>query len=174
MRLALLLGLTSVALSQPPVAQQPPPKTTEIAGSEHPELIPDHALWRSTFHRLAETRRIRGEAELAYDLPLAKADAEVLYAEAVLEPQRDAACESRYRAKQEALRQEKAAPREAARALDDITIDCRAKDLDAADRVLDAVSEEGRQILAAWLEKHRKSMTIFVPEHELATYRLPR
>jgi hypothetical protein len=174
MRLALLLGLLCVALSQSPAAQQAPPKTTEIEGSAHPELIPDHAVWRSAFLRLSETRRMRGEAELAYDLPLAKADAGVLYAEAVLEPQRDAACASRYRARQEALRQESAPPKAAARALDDITIDCRAKDLDAADRVLDAMSEEGRQILTAWLEKSRRSMTMLVPEHELATYRLPR
>ena len=59
-------------------------------------------------------------------------------------------------------------------ARDEITIQCRTRDLDAADRVLDAISDGGRRILTDWIEKRRRTIVAFVPEQEIETFRLPR
>lgn len=154
--------------------EQAPSGMTEIEGSKTPELIPDHAIWRMVFLRLTEIRRRGEEADLAVLIPLGKADLATLYVEAMKQPTREEECRARYKARQQELAQANTSPAAAAQALDDLTIDCRAQDLDAADRVLDAVSDEGRRILTEYIESRRHSMSMLVPDRELRTYRLPR
>jgi hypothetical protein len=147
---------------------------TEIDGSKTPELIPDHVVWRMTFNRLAEIRRRGEEADLADLLPLSKADLAIVYLEATKQRARDESCRERYQAKQQELRETPASPDATMIALDDLIIDCRTRDLDASDRVMDALSEEGRQILSAYTERCRRSTSSVVPNRELKTFRLPR
>jgi hypothetical protein len=174
MRSLWLLALLCVPFSSPSIRQQASPKTIRIDGSEWPDLIPDHCVWRNNFLRLSEIKKQGGEADVAYDLPLSKADADALYKEAALQPQRDAECDKRMIGRREELRQQNATPETTARALDAITIDCRTKDLDAADRVMDALTDEGRTTLAAWIEKRRRAIVAFVAEGEMETFKLPR
>ena len=161
-------------LAQPAAKEQIPSGMTEIEGSRNPELIPDHAIWRMVFLRLTEIRRRGEEADLAVLIPLEKQDLAALYVEAMKQLTRDEDCRSRYKARQEALTLAKTPPAAIAQALDDLTIECRSHDLDAADRVMDALSDEGRRILADYIESRRHSMSMLVPDRELKTYRLPR
>jgi hypothetical protein len=165
---------TQAPLAQPPAKEQIPPGMTEIVGSRNPELIPDHAIWRMVFLRLTEIRRRGEEADLAVLLPLGKDDLAALYVEAMKQPTRDADCLSRHKVRQQALTEARASPTTVAQALDEVAIECRTQDLDAADRVVDAVSEEGRRILSQYIESRRHSMSMLVPDRELKTYRLPR
>ncbi len=156
-------------------AKQPvPPGMTEIEGSRTPELIPDHAIWRMVFLRLTEIRRRGEEADLTVLIPLGKTDLAILYAEAMKQLTRDEDCRNRYKARQQELTQANTSSSAIAQALDDLTIECRSQDLDAADRVMDAVSDEGRRILTQYVESRRHSMSMLVPDRELKTYRLPR
>jgi hypothetical protein len=161
----------------PPVhapKEQIPAGMTEIEGSKNPELIPDHAIWRMVFLRLTEIRRRGEEADLADLLPLDKPDLAALYVEAMKQLTRDEACAARYKAKQQALAQAGRSLSSMWQALDELTIECRTQDLDAADRVMDAISDEGRRILSQYIEARRHSMSMLVPDRELRTYRLPR
>lgn len=185
-----LLLVTSVAAAnaaargaQPPAGQaaphlapgaQAPAGMTEIEGSKTPELIPDHAIWRMVFLRLTEIRRRGEEADLAAVIPLDKADLAALYVEAMKQPARDEDCRKRYTARQQALIEASTPPSAIAQALDELTIECRSHDLDAADRVMDGLSGEGRRILSQYIESRRHSMSLLVPDRELKTYRLPR
>lgn len=153
---------------------QVPEGTIKIEGSEHPEQIPDHWVWRAAFLKLATFKQEGQEASLESVLPLSEADAKVIYKEASLQLRRDDECLRAIQAKQTELSESRASPDASQRALDELTIECRVKDLDAADRVLDALSEEGRTSLQAWLERKRRGMTAFVPSRDRETFRLPR
>jgi hypothetical protein len=169
--LFVVIGLASPSLTG---GQLTGSKTIRIDGNETPERIPDHIVWRNNFLRLSEIKKLGAEADLAYDLPLSKPDADVFYKEAVLQPQRDADCHKRMVTKREELGQQNASTQAASQALTEITIDCRTKDLDAADRVMDALTEEGRTILSVWIEKRRRTVVAFVAESDLETFKLPR
>jgi hypothetical protein len=173
------VGQSPAPVSASPIAQTPEkvqglPGMTEIDGGKNPELIPDHLIWRTTFVRLAEIRRRGEEADLADLLPLSKADLATLYTEVMKQRGRDEDCEARYRAKEAVLKTERTPASAAEAALDEILIDCRTQVLDAADRVLDAVSDEGRQILLDYHESHRRSTSVLVPQSQLKNFRLPR
>jgi len=174
MRLTHFLCLILTAASSGPLVGQTPPNVVRIDGSETPEKIPDHTVWKSNFVRLSEIKKAGGEKDLAWDLPLSQADADALYKEAALQPQRDQECQAHVTARLTELRESGAAPDALARALTEVEIECRSKDLDAADRVMDGLSPEGRTTLAAWIEKGRRTIVMFVPSQDMATYRLPR
>jgi hypothetical protein len=145
-----------------------------IDGREHPERIPDHWLWRSAFLKLAEIAKAGVQGDLSRALSLSAADAEGLYREAGLQARRDDDCAAAMQARKDELQEQRVPPEEAARAIDDVTIGCRVRDLDAADRVVDGLSEEGRIALQEWLDQQRRGMTVFVPEREVGLFRLPR
>jgi hypothetical protein len=151
-----------------------PPETMVINGGEHPERIPDHWVWRSVFLKLAEIAKAGAQGDLSRALPLSAGDAQVLYREAGLQARRDDDCAREIQSRQEELRERRVPPEEATRAIDDVTIGCRTRDLDAGDRVVDELSEEGRIVLQAWLDQQRRGMTVFVPERQIRVFRLPR
>jgi hypothetical protein len=176
-------GQSPAPVSASPIAQAPEkapeqvqglPGMTEIDGGKNPELIPDHLIWRTTFVRLAEIRRRGEEADLTDLLPLSKADLATVYTEVMKQRGRDEGCEARYRAREAVLKSERASASAADAALDEILIECRTEVLDAADRVLDAVSDEGRQVLLDYHESHRRSTSVLVPQSQLRNFRLPR
>lgn len=162
------------AVSPPTVSSSPPDGMIKIEGSEHPEQIPDHWVWRSALLKLAEINKTEPESYLDSQLPLSQADARSLFKEADVQPRRDAACAQAIQRKQNELHEQKASPAVVARGLNDVTLDCRTKDLDAADRVLDGLSEGGRQTVLAWIERLRRSTTVFVPVGDADIFKLPR
>ena len=163
-----------VAPPQPLVWEKTPPGMTEIDGAKNPELIPDHLIWHMTFNRLAEIRRRGEEADLADLLPLSKEDLAALYVEAMNQRGRDESCEKRYRTMEAELARAKASTETADTALDDVLIGCRSLVLEAADRVLDQMSEDGRRLLENYHERRRRSASALVSNRELKNFRLPR
>lgn len=153
---------------------QVPEGTIKIEGSEHPEQIPDHWVWRSGLLKLAEINKGGPESYLEQQLPLSPMDARALFKEADLQPRRDAQCAAAIQSRQRELREQNASPAALARGMNEVTLDCRTKDLDAADRVLDALSEDGRQAVLSWVERLRRSTTVFVPAGDAEIFRLPR
>jgi hypothetical protein len=180
--LAALAFLFSVsgAFEQPPVpprqsiVERIPPGMTEIDGEKTPELIPDHVVWRGALNFLGELRRNGDEAGISDLIPLSKSDFEIVYREALTQRTRDEACQKKYRAREKALADAHASAEASASALDDVLIECRTMDLDAGDRVLDALSPEGRQVFTTYLERRRRSMSVLVPDREVKNFRLPR
>ena len=162
------------AQSGPLRREQIPAGMTEIDGSRNPELIPDHAIWRLVFLKLTEIRRRGEEGDLVYLLPLNKADLAALFVEAMKQPERDEACSTRHKALQQEQSQAGASAAAMWQALDELAISCRTQDLDAGDRVMDGLSDDGRRILGDYIEARRRSMSMLVPDRELKTYRLPR
>lgn len=153
---------------------QVPEGTIKIEGSEHPEQIPDHWVWRAAFLRLATLQQAGQEADLDSVLPLSPSDAKAVYKEAALQSRRDADCLRAIQSKQDELRAQQASAAVIQQALDELTIECRVKDLDAADRVLDALSEEGRVAMQSWLESGRRTTTAYVPIRDKNLFKLPR
>jgi hypothetical protein len=151
-----------------------PPETITIHGRDHPERIPDHWLWRTVFLKLSEISRSGARGDLAHVLPLSAADAQVLYMEAGQQARRDDDCERAIVMRKDELKEQGVSKEVEARAIDDVTIACRVKDLDAAERVLDGISDDGRLLLQAWLDEQRRGITVFVPKHEIKVFRLPR
>lgn len=176
-----LCATVSISMCDEAMAQEilrsstsPPPGTVAIVGHDHPERIPDHWLWRSVFLKLSEISRSGQRGDLAHALPLSAADAQVLYMEAGQQGRRDDDCDRALQLRRDELKEQRLSPEVEARALDDVTIGCRTRDLDAAERVLDAISEEGRVVLQAWLDEQRRGMTILVPERDVRVFKLPR
>lgn len=167
--LVVMLSLGHQSAQAPPK----PPNTVRIDGNEHPERIPDHWLWRATFLRV-QTLKQQGDAHPLADLTLSATDANALFREAALQPGRDEECRERLRTSDAELRERKETAAAIRRAYHDITIDCRTKDLDAADRVLDTLSPEGRALVEAWLDRRRRSIVAFVPEQDIEMFKLPR
>jgi hypothetical protein len=192
MRIMIFGLLLFVGVSAPPASNQPPPNQpppnqpppgaiervppgmTELDGHKNPELIPDHVVWRMTFNFLAEVRKRGEEADIADLLPLGKADLDALYKEASNQRQRDDSCQARYRARETELVEARTSSDKADAALDEVLIDCRTQVLDASDRVMDSISQDGRQILATYIERRRHSTSALVPQRELKNFRLPR
>lgn len=170
--IVLCAATPSSAPAQTP--QGPPPGMTEFDGSKTPELIPDHVVWRGALNFLGELRRSGDEEGIADLIPLSKADFEIVYREALVQRTRDETCQKKYRAREAALAEQRVSADAAAAALDELLIECRTADLDAGDRVLDALSVEGRQIFTTYLERRRRSVTVLVPNREVKNFRLPR
>lgn len=166
-----LLG--GVLLMQSPESKAPP-GVVKIDGETHPERIPDHWVWRAAFRFLTEIQRTNQQADISLGLPLSAADAAVLYREAAAQASRDATCQARVDTKKQAMEAEHAKPDAIGDAIRSLLVECNAAVLDAADRVVDALSEEGRVACHVWLERRRRSTTLLVPESDLKVYALPR
>lgn len=153
---------------------QVPEGTIKIEGSEHPEQIPDHWVWRASFLMFATLAQAGQEKDLDSVLTLSPDDSKVLYKEAGLQARRDADCLRAIQSRQDELRAQRASPAVIQTALDEVTIECRTKDLEAGDRVLDALTEDGRAAVLQWLERRRRNMIALVPVRDRDLFKLPR
>jgi hypothetical protein len=148
-----------------------PPGLVEIDGAKHPELLPEYLVWTHGLSALSAIKKDNITAALE-TLPLSPRDADLAFAEGVRQDDRDRRCGERTRRIMESLRT--AAPAKIEAALRPAILDCRWEVLDAKDRLLAAMSPEGRATLVAWVLDGRQGIKSYVPKGDLEFYRQPK
>lgn len=172
--LILVLAAAAVGAGQTShVVPQAGTKVILIDGRSNPELIPDYVLWEHGFGGLAIIRKHNMTSALA-SLKLADADAELVFKEASAQADRDIASATRQRRRREAMLADGAKPPDVMTAMRQIVLDYRWSVLHARDRLIAAMSPEGRATLLAWMERRRVNIKVSVPEGEMDFFRQPR
>lgn len=152
--------------------RHPAGKMVVIDGSKNPSDIPEHAYWRHCFHKLAHAKRLNAD-DYVETIGLSKEDADTVLTVANRQAARDDECARRIDARQSELRAQSAKPEALSQAFQDVTLDCRYRDLEARDRLLDSLSPEGRVNLRAWAEGIRRGMTVYCPANDLEQFKRP-
>jgi hypothetical protein len=143
----------------------------EIDGAQHPELLPEYLIWTQGFSRLAAIKR--DDMTIALDtLQLAPRDADLAFAEAAKQDERDRRCSDQTRRIMEATRTAK--PEKIEAAVRPAILECRWEVLAAKDRLLDAMSPEGRATLVNWMLDARKGMKAYIPKSDLEFFKQPK
>lgn len=161
----------SIVVQIPEAPPQTPPGFVRIDGSASPEALPDWLVWQNAFSTLALAELQPAIRDI---LALDVAEGELIEREARLQRERDFACIERLERIQHRL--------EGTGAVLDAThpevrgniLRCRQETLDAADRVLAGLSDNGRSSVEMWLRRVRGGIGALVPEDDLQFFRLPR
>ncbi len=167
-RTSTLAALVWVCLAVSGLAQSTSDKWVTLRTDQ----IPEHALWREAFNSLDEAQKKNWGKPLVPDadgqyqpLRLTDKDMKALSNEAAKQPKRDADClERQQRAMARITEGGKKKPDYMTPEILTIQIDCRQEVLDAAQRVEDALSEEGRATVKSWIDYLRQHMTVEVRE----------
>jgi len=149
-------------------AQPKPPKMVELKGAQ----IPEHAVWRHVFHKLADAKK--NNVEWALDeVKLPPAERELLLREAGAQSRRDAKC-------QEVMERRVGPLLNSGKSMDEILaeqhkvqLECRSDVLAARDRVLTTLSNESQATLRAWINERREGITVTIAESEVAKFMQP-
>lgn len=181
-RIALASAIVGAWLAGGVAAQRPIApvvgKMIRIDGRETPEKIPDYAVWRESF--LSLRNRIREPAgkldPWSRELLAALTPGELAALTREIDQQaaRDETCLKR---QQEALASGSAQGLSSdviGRNIAAEVFACRERDLEASDRVLEALGEKGREAMTTFIEHQRRIATLFVPSSELDSYMRPR
>ena len=174
----LLLMMSVPIAAQPQNKPRPNPGSSspsrgmiEIDGATHPELLPEYLIWTHGFSRLAAIKR--QNITVALDtLELAPRDADLAFAEAAKQDERDRRCSDQTRRIMEATRNAK--PEKIEAAVRPAILECRWEVLGAKDRLLDAMSPEGRATLVNWMLDARKGMKAYIPKSDLEFFKQPK
>jgi hypothetical protein len=167
-----LVGAVLVARgSAQPVKLPPPSDYVEIDGSKNPQDIPEWDAWLAAFRVLSIANR-KGSIAVPASLGLSDADLRLVFAEAAEQDKRNRVCEERVERLRPLLGKEKVEViNERTRTLQ---LECRWMTLQARDRLLEALSAEGRTALAAWVSEQKAAMRVMVPKAELEHYKQPQ
>ena len=174
--IVLSMSVMSLLGSQsPPYKQEDSPagKVYVIAGSEHPEDIPEHSYWRHSFHKLANIKKLDSTERLDA-IGLSSKELALVLKTAADQEQRDLDCKKSMTEKQEALKDQHASAEAINQVYFDVTLECRYKDLAARDQLLEGLSPDGREQLMVWVQRTRRGMTVYVPVNELEFFRRPQ
>jgi hypothetical protein len=144
-----------------------------IDGKAHPEDLPDHWVWRATFHHVALTKKM-GKSKLLDQIGLTPPDMTLLLDTSAAQETRDLACEKQIADRQTELTAQHANADALRQAFRDTTIECRIHDLDARDYLLQALSPDGRDRLVQWVMDSRSKMTAHVPAADLDYFKRPQ
>ncbi len=149
-----------------------------IDGKAHPELIPDHEIWRTSLLHLASARPSVLE-RLKRILSLSKLEEDLVLKEAQAQQSRDATCRERLDNHWKEMTDRGEKPVDEGGFIRDpgswaITLDCRQQTLDAADRLMARLSPEGQAALANLLEFEKGNRTIHLPAEEWESFKRPR
>jgi hypothetical protein len=171
---ALIVSTIAPAIAQDASRDSnPPPGYVEIDGSRTPEKIPQYEVWRRSLRTLAEAHR-KDLKWMQESLPVAAEDATAIYAEALAQQQRDDRCWARQEARKVALLASGADHDAAYNGLKPIVLACREEVIAARDRLLAALSDEGRAALTLWVDQRRAGMRILVPKQDLEFFTRPQ
>ena len=176
-----------VALTQAPPAPQERPildldpaqlmkiKWVEIDGSKDPKAVPEYIMWQHVY-RFIGARHSNPDFERALEaeVHLAPNELAIVDAAAAAQAKRAEDCHARAVREQLALKERRTPTVTITRLIAEVSLECRTVDLEAAENVLTQLSGEGRNSLRTFAEKIRRTITISVPAHELAFFRLPR
>jgi hypothetical protein len=144
-----------------------------LDGAEHPESIPDHVAWTHAFLNIDLAQREGGQVVLA-SIGLSEQDlATANKAAAFIKKAYD---ESREKQRQmlDTMTQTVREKSDIAKALFGIEYGLRVTVLEESERLLNALSPDGRFAVEAWVNNCRKGITAFVPAAEVDAYQLPR
>lgn len=141
-----------------------------IDGRKNPEKIPQWLAWEEGFDTLATAKR-KGMLAVDESLLMPASDKELVYAEALRQPERF----RDHIKKVETLRPlignvKDEVIMEKNRAM---ILEHRQATLDASRRLLDRLSPEGRTAMVAWVESIKAGITSTVPANDLEFYRRP-
>lgn len=174
---SLLAGSVAGLAGQSQGTSVAPPGYIEFNGFKDPDAIPMHSAWDAAFRSLQSDKR-SGHPRIR----LSPADEALVYAEADAQTSRDERCLERQRAKLDEIekvhgehpqmRPDQLALTNAA--LKELRIGCRQEVLEAGERLLARMTPQGRATLHRFVLERRRTMSMFVPIEDLATYRLPR
>lgn len=141
-----------------------------IDGRKNPEKIPQWLAWEQAFDTLATAKR-KGMLAADESLQMSTPDKELVYAEALRQPDRfrdhirqvETLRPLIGKVKDEAIMEKNRA----------MILEHRQATLDASKRLLDRLSPEGRTAMVAWVESIKAGITSTVPAHDLEFYRRP-
>ncbi len=150
----------------------PAGKMVVVDGSKDPSEIPEHAVWRHGFYKLAHAKRLNLDDYIGA-IGLSLEDTERVLNTANLQAARDDDCWKRLDARQSELRAQSATPEALAHAFQEVTVECRCRDLEARDRLLDSLSSQGRAHLRAWAESIRRGMRVYWPANDIEQFKRP-
>ncbi len=142
----------------PPTIDTPAGKMVVIDGSRNPSDIPEHALWRHCFYKLAHAKRLNA-TDYIDSIGLSREDLAQVLKTAEQQAARDDACAKRIEAQPDASQE--------------ITLDCRYRDLEARGRLLERMSPEGREQLRIWGDGIRRGMTVYWPAKDIEQFKRP-
>jgi hypothetical protein len=164
---------TRAQTSAPPTTMDTPAgKMIVIDGSKSPGDIPEHAWWRHCFYKLAHASRLKA-TDYIDSLGLSPDDMSQVLRTAGQQAARDDECAKRIEGRQRELQAQGARPEALADAWQAITIDCRARDLDARDRLFERLTPEGREQLRVWADGIRRGMTVYWPANDIEQFKRP-
>jgi hypothetical protein len=174
----LFLGLSLWVPLEAPQPLSQADLTVTIDGKRTPQDIPDWLVWRQSL-KLIGTQTVEQRTALAEfiesDLALNESDLGLLRAAARRHLEREAGVqEFKARLATQApprTEAEKARHKQTVRAYE---TEFRLGLLADADRLLDALSFDGRQRVADWVQERKKNMTVTVLKAELDWFRWPR
>jgi hypothetical protein len=174
--LLLFVWLSAACISAsaiPSQSAQRPSDVIVIKGATEPEKLPEYLIWRNAFDILSKA--IASNRKLVLDsLKLASNDLQVTLKEAASEGVREQECKNKQdrvieQAKTENLPKDKFNER-----LNVVVLACRYEVLDAKERLMTALTPDGRVEVERWVYQRRKGMTVYVQKHELEFFRKPR
>lgn len=143
----------------------------EIDGAKHPDELPDYLVWSHGFSRLATIKAKNMRLALA-TLTLSPEDLKLAYAESEKQEERDQQCGESTRRVVESLKGAGRLKVEAA--VRPLILECRWAVLHARDRLLSAMSFDGRITLELWMLEARRTIKAYVPKSDLEFFRQPR
>lgn len=153
--------------------QVQPPDMVVISGKTEPEKLPEYVVWRNGFDVLASA--VQADKAFVLDsLKLTSNDREVALKEATAEAEREQSCRVKQERVIEQARKEKLPLERSTEQLNAVVLACRYQVLDAKDRLMTALSLEGRAELERWVLERRRGLKVFIQKHELEFFRKPR
>lgn len=167
----LVAGATGTYAGRSPTQQASRESIVEIDGATAPHELPEYLVWSHGFSRLATMRTKNMRLALA-TLNLSPRDMKLASAESQKQEERDRACGESTKRIVQSMKGVKPSQIEAA--LRPAILECRWAVLEARDRLLLAMSFDGRAALDSWMLDARRTIKAYVSKKDLEFFRLPR
>jgi hypothetical protein len=165
------------ALLEPPIATAQPNKISDkyvvVNGMLDPAAIPEYAAWRHALNMFS-LREQRTSSELRDELELPAVEYALLATEAGQEKVRRDACHQRQARVTEEGKQAGWRPSRLQEAIDSVVLECRQAILDAAERLMAKLSDDGKHKVSEFIERSKSTLEMFVEKDRLAFFRQPR
>lgn len=175
-RSALALCAVGSLLATPRVSAQdrkPSDNYVVINGMATPAAFPEYAAWRHAFTMFSLSEDKMGK-ELKAGLELPAAEYALLAAEAHREKARRDACHQRQARVTDEGKQAGWRASRFQEAIDSIVLECRQEILDAADRLMAKLSDDGKCKVTAFVERSKTTLEVLVEKGRLEFFRQPR
>jgi hypothetical protein len=176
-----IIGITAMlsldCLAENASGQNTHPKIVEIDGSKTPSEIPQYLLWETTFRFLArrpspENLPERSGIDIEASMP--RADLLLIHAEAMRQLAAQSACGERLSAILGGLNSSNTNRDRIQDDLNRVMLECREASIVAGEQLANRLSRSGRTYFLNWVLERRKTITVSIPEEQLAFFKRPR